>query len=233
MSHRDLLALPSTPSGQTNTHGRPIGRFPASLPLRHISNLCDALIGQSKWTEPLVRKEVNVLFGKDEEAAWNFVHACRRNLLHQYKFNMKIIRELEIKHYGKNSYYYLVENGLYHEPEKEGDYPSILPDDIDDIDETSGRDEDRDSRSKSDIEGNKKKGKNKEEKEKETEEESKEETEKESQEESEEESEESEKSEEESEESEESEKSEKSEESEESEEEREEESKKESRKARR
>ena len=100
MSHRDLLALPSTPSGQTNTHGRPIGRFPASLPLRHISNLSNALIGQSKWTEPLVRKDVNILFGKDEKAAWNFVNACRKNLLRQYKFNMQIIRELEIKYYG-------------------------------------------------------------------------------------------------------------------------------------
>lgn len=65
--------------------------------------ISNALIGQSKWTEPLVRKDVNILFGKDEKAAWNFVNACRKNLLRQYKFNMQIIRELEIKYYGKNT----------------------------------------------------------------------------------------------------------------------------------
>ena len=46
--HRDFTACDNTPSGQLNLHGSPVKRFPASLPLRHISHLSDALIGQAR-----------------------------------------------------------------------------------------------------------------------------------------------------------------------------------------
>ena len=46
-----------------------------------------------------------------------------------YKSNMTIIRDLEMTHYGDNSYYRLVENGRYRSPQFEGDYTG--PEDVD------------------------------------------------------------------------------------------------------
>ena len=47
-NHRDFVAPKTTQSGQANTHGFPLHRFPASVPLRHISHLSDALIGLAR-----------------------------------------------------------------------------------------------------------------------------------------------------------------------------------------
>ena len=47
-AHRDLKSLDATPSGQTNSHGSPMERFVAAVPLRHVSHLSDALIGQAR-----------------------------------------------------------------------------------------------------------------------------------------------------------------------------------------
>ena len=46
-----------------------------------------------------------------------------------YKSNMIIIRDLEMTHYGDNSYYQLVENSRYHPLQLEGDYTG--PEDVD------------------------------------------------------------------------------------------------------
>ena len=138
-AHRDLIAPTSTPSGQVNTHGRPIGRFAPDIPLHHISSLSDALIGQRRWDDSLVRLEAEIVLGSDDVAAWSFVNNCRLKVsddlaaysfvnnsqlkvLSQYKVNMRVIRDLEKTHYGKRSYYYLCEHGLFQEPRWEGDY---------------------------------------------------------------------------------------------------------------
>ena len=47
-AHRDLKSLDATASGQPNSHGRPMERFVASVPLRHVSQLSNALIGQAR-----------------------------------------------------------------------------------------------------------------------------------------------------------------------------------------
>lgn len=126
-AHRDQMAPASTPSGQANTHGRPLDRFPASVPLRHISHLSDALIGQARWDDPLVQFEAAVVLGNDDSAAWEFVNSCRQRMIRQYKFNMGIIRDIEKAAYGKNSYFRLLECGLYREPQFEGDYSGEAP----------------------------------------------------------------------------------------------------------
>ena len=120
-NHRDFVAPKTTPSGQANTHGIPLHRFPASVPLRHISQLTDALIGLARWDDPLVQQEVAILLGDDEQASRTFVDKCRNRMAETYKSNMTIIRDLEMTHYGDNSYYLLVENGRYRLPQFEGD----------------------------------------------------------------------------------------------------------------
>ena len=121
-NHRDFVAPKNTPSGQANTHDFPLQRFPASVPLRHISHLSDALIGLARWDDPLVQCEVAILLGDDEQASRTFIDKCRNRMAEAYKSNMIIIRDLEMIHYGDNSYYRLVENGRYHPPQFEGDY---------------------------------------------------------------------------------------------------------------
>ena len=44
-----------------------------------------------------------------------------------YKYNMSIIWSVEKSSFGKNSYYRLVENGLFKMPEFEGDYIGQAP----------------------------------------------------------------------------------------------------------
>ena len=68
-SHSDLLASSSTPSGQTNIHGRPMERFPASVLLHHKSHLSDALIGQCRWDDPLARGEAELVLGGSDHGA--------------------------------------------------------------------------------------------------------------------------------------------------------------------
>ena len=123
--HRDFVAPKTTPSGQANTHGFPLHRFPASVPLSHISYRSDALIGLARWDDPLVQQEVTILLGDDEQASWTFVDKCRNQMAETYKSNMMIIRDFEMTHYGDNSYYWLVENGRYSPPQFEGDYTGL------------------------------------------------------------------------------------------------------------
>ena len=56
--HRSLEAPKTTPSGQTNSHGYPIKRFAASIPLRHICHISDALVGLTRWDDPMVKREL-------------------------------------------------------------------------------------------------------------------------------------------------------------------------------
>ena len=125
--HRDLESLDATPSSQTNFHGRPMQRFVASVTLRHVSHLSDALIGQARWDDPAVEYEASIVLGEDDTAAWEFVNSCRRRMARLYKHNMSIIRSVEKSSFGKNSYYRLVENGLFKTPEFEGDYSGQAP----------------------------------------------------------------------------------------------------------
>ena len=119
--HRGLEAPKTTPSGQSNSHGYPLKRFPASIPLRHISHISDALVGLIRWDDPMVRKELAVLLGPNDSASRKLVKKCRKRMIKAYKANMVIIRELEIELYGENSYYRLIESGRYRAPRFEGD----------------------------------------------------------------------------------------------------------------
>ena len=114
--------MKATPSGQTNIHGRPVGKLPGSVPLNHISDLSDTLVGRSRWDDPLVKLEAELALGKNDKAAWHFVNKCRKKMTLAYKRNMKIIAEEEKAAFGRNSYFRLVARGLYQEPKCEGDF---------------------------------------------------------------------------------------------------------------
>ena len=75
--HREFTAPKTTPSGQQNSHGYPLQRFPASVPLRHVSHLSDALLGLARWDDPMVQYEAAILLGDDDHASHTFVIECR------------------------------------------------------------------------------------------------------------------------------------------------------------
>ena len=101
--------------------------FVASVPLKHVSHLSDALIGQARWDDPAVEYEASIVLGKDDTAACEFVNSCRCRMARLYKHNMSIIRSVEKSSFRKNSYYWLVENGLFKTPEFEGNYSGQAP----------------------------------------------------------------------------------------------------------
>ena len=107
-AHRDLNVMVSTPFGETNSHRRPLRRFPASVPLKHISHLSDTLVGQTRWNNSMVEYEASIVLGRDDETAWKFVKDCGRKITHLYKHNMTVIREIEKDSFGKKSYFRLV-----------------------------------------------------------------------------------------------------------------------------
>ena len=119
--HGGMEAPKTTPSGQSNSHGYPLKRFPTSLPLRHISHISDAFVGLTRWDDPMVKRELAVLLGPSDTASRKLVKKCRKRMIRAYKANMVIIPELEIKLYGENSYYRLIESGRYRAPRFEGD----------------------------------------------------------------------------------------------------------------
>ena len=97
--HRSLEAPKTMPSGQSNSHGYLIKRFAASIPLRHISHISDALVGLTRWDDPMVKRELAVLLGSSDSASRKLVRKCRKRMIKAYKANMAIIRELEIEQY--------------------------------------------------------------------------------------------------------------------------------------
>ena len=71
--------------------------------------------------------EASIVLENDDAAGWKFVKACRHRMKHTYKHNMSIIRDVEKARYGKDSFFGLVENGLFVTPKFEGDYSGQAP----------------------------------------------------------------------------------------------------------
>jgi hypothetical protein len=110
-AHRDLEALPSTPSGQTNTHGHPKSRFPPAVEFRGFSALSDALIGQRKYNSPAVMEEVRAVLGPHDGIAREYITMVRERIVNAWEEAFELLREAEMGYYGENSYFYLLEEG--------------------------------------------------------------------------------------------------------------------------
>ena len=109
-SHRNLR-IPNTTD-----------KSPASVPLRHISNLLDVLMGQCRWDDPLAQQGASIVLGDSDEEAWQYVENRRQRTTKRHKRNMAVIRNLEKAHYGRSSYFRLVESQLYRKPRYGGDH---------------------------------------------------------------------------------------------------------------
>ena len=121
-THRDLTILKATPSGQSNIHARPVGKFQGSVPLSNINHPSDTLVEHSRWGDSLVELEVELVLGKDDRPVWYFVDKYRNRMKLACKRNMNIIAVEEKATFGRNIYFRLVEHSLYQEPTWEGDF---------------------------------------------------------------------------------------------------------------
>jgi hypothetical protein len=99
------------PSGQQPHYGCPDSAFPASVLLGTISPIGGALLGRTKYTDPLVLRDLKVLFGPDEAAADALVAAHREAALVQYKIAFACLEPLERERFGTQSYFYQLELG--------------------------------------------------------------------------------------------------------------------------
>jgi hypothetical protein len=58
IAHRDLTALPKTPSGLSNMYGKIPYRFPAAVRLEPVGPIQAALVAQRTWQDPEVLHEI-------------------------------------------------------------------------------------------------------------------------------------------------------------------------------
>jgi hypothetical protein len=127
--HRDGGIPRVQPNGLSLRHAVPDGGFPATVLLRGISPLADALVGARRWTDPEVMRERDILLGDDDEKAWALVHEIRQRLVEGYLREMGHLRELEARLYGPNAFF---QSGTTTEPRSESPR------------ESSGTEEDKD-----------------------------------------------------------------------------------------
>ena len=117
--HRDFHSGTKTPSGLPNSTygGRVDHMFPATVRLGHLGAISDALVGQTRWDTVDVRRELDVLFGDGDDAAWGYVQSWRRNAQQLYcaAFENLVVAEKEA--FGENSYFYRRERNLSTIPE--------------------------------------------------------------------------------------------------------------------
>jgi len=68
------------------------------------SALCDALIGRRKWIDPMVIMEANIVLGKDDIAAMNYINQTRQKLVENYLRSVANMRTIEPLVFPDNSY---------------------------------------------------------------------------------------------------------------------------------
>ncbi|KAF7514661.1 hypothetical protein PCG10_005209, partial [Penicillium crustosum] len=117
--HRDFDSGTKTPSGLPNsTYGGRVDHvFPATVRLGRLGAISDALVGQTRWDTVDVRRELDVLFGDDDDMAWGYVQSWRRNAQQLYcdAFENLVLAEKDA--FGENSYFYRRERNLSTIPE--------------------------------------------------------------------------------------------------------------------
>jgi len=91
--------------------------FPATVRLGRLGAISDALVGQTRWDTVDVRRELDVLFGDDDDMAWGYVQSWRRNAQQLYcdAFENLVLAEKDA--FGENSYFYRRERNLSTIPE--------------------------------------------------------------------------------------------------------------------
>ncbi|KAJ5589664.1 hypothetical protein N7450_003636 [Penicillium hetheringtonii] len=106
-AHRDLSPAPKTPSGLTSAkHGKGPSAFPAASKLHLDNHISACLVGAEQWHARRVAKELDILFGRDEQAADDFITVWRNKVRAQYIQKFEEQEEIERELYGPQSFFY-------------------------------------------------------------------------------------------------------------------------------
>lgn len=106
ISHRDLEAPRSTPSGLANRYGAIPYRFPAAVELTGLGALSDALVCRRRWTSAAVLRERDILLGADRDAAAQFISQWRERAVIEIVAAFNLVRSAEARHFGEASFFY-------------------------------------------------------------------------------------------------------------------------------
>ena len=104
-SHRDMVPIKKEPSGQNHHFGIGGGRFVASVELRGISALGDALVGARRWDSKSVIRERDLVLGRDDVKAQEFVNEVRERMKRAWKQCFYEVVNAETEGFGENSYF--------------------------------------------------------------------------------------------------------------------------------
>ena len=104
-SHRDMVAIKKEPSGQSHHFAIGEERFSASVELRGISALGDALVGARRWDSKSVIRERDVVLGEDDLNAQRFIKEVREKMKKAWKESFYQVVNTESEEFGENSYF--------------------------------------------------------------------------------------------------------------------------------
>jgi hypothetical protein len=105
--HRDFHPGIKTPSGLPNsTYGGRLDEiFPPTIRLGQLGSISDALVGRTRWNGVDVRRELDILFGEEDEAAWAYIQSWRRNAQQLYCSAFENLIAAEKEAFAENSYF--------------------------------------------------------------------------------------------------------------------------------
>src|SRR5579859_7005696 len=108
-AHRDILAMKVGATGQSHGFGVGNGRFKASIEIRGVSGIGDALVGARKCESGVVLRERDAILGGDIREASGVVERHRSGMNKAWMDGFTDMVELEKTEFGEKSYFKLVE----------------------------------------------------------------------------------------------------------------------------
>ena len=103
-AHRDMTATQTGPVGESHRF-KVGGRFAASIEMRGISALGDALVGARRWDSGAVLMERDLVLGSDEDEAWEYINKVRARMREEWKSCFNRLVRAESREYVENSYF--------------------------------------------------------------------------------------------------------------------------------
>lgn len=100
-----MIAIKKEPSGQGHHFAIGEERFGASVEIRGISALGDALVGARRWDSRSVIRERDLVLGQDDMKAREFVNDVRKKMIGAWKECFYQVVNAETEEFGENSYF--------------------------------------------------------------------------------------------------------------------------------
>ena len=128
VAHRDMVAACLSPSGLANQYGAIPFAFPASVRLGGLGDLSDALVCRQRHDMYAVESEKELLLTGSMVEVDSYLENWRKVAVNRVCEAFELVKEGEMKRFGKKSYFYRKMNGL--SPADSADDPGLVGDDV-------------------------------------------------------------------------------------------------------